>query len=368
MKKSIAIVFFLGIIFSAWAQKAVYPLPLAENQKTKANMFHYAMPQTAFEVTVTLTKVREIKGYYTEYAQTLLGLTNVISDNRTYYKIQDVQLKPVTVPDPAHTFLVVPDNDQQQFLLDQTHTPTPWIPNELATYTTQCAPIPNFFQNYSDPSYAEKEDSFTETKIIDGVVTQVPANRTKLVNVTNSQKAQQAADAISKSRLDQYNLVKGEQETAYSQEAISLMLKELKQWEENYLSLFTGLVLEDEITYKFYIYPNTLSTDLFSFNPNKGLQYGFDIDKTDKLYILELNPNMILETVAADPESPAPKSAGFRYRTPVSMQATLVTKEPTSNNRDKLYDFGTVNMYQFGRIQVLPLHQHVDLQKIGFIY
>ncbi|MCR4964761.1 MAG: DUF4831 family protein [Bacteroidales bacterium] len=367
MRRIIALAFCLGVFCAAWAQNAVYPLPLENQTAPKGNYVHYALSQTAFEVNVTITKVREIKGYYTDYAQTLLGLTNVISENRTFYKVNNVEINPVILPDPNHTYLVVLDKNQQKLIANKAAEPTIWMQNELETFSTKSTPIPDFFKNYSDPSYAEMEDSFTETKIIDGVITQVPANRTKLVNVTNSQKAQQAAEAISKSRQDQYNLVKGEQETTYSKEALELMLKELKQWEENYLSLFTGLVLEDEIHYKFYVCPNTLTTDLFSFNQDKGLSYGYDINKNDKVYSVELNPGLTMETVI-DTTAKNPKTLGYRYRTPVSMQAAIVTKDPGSIERNTLFDLGNVNMYQFARIQTLPLHQDIDIDKIGFIY
>ena len=63
-----------------------------------------------------------------------------------------------------------------------------------------------------------------DTKIIDGVVTQVPASHTKTVSKSFESKAREAADAIMKSRKDQYNLVAGEQETPYSREALQTML------------------------------------------------------------------------------------------------------------------------------------------------
>lgn len=363
MKKTIISLFFLSFIFSAWPQKAVYPLPF-EGATPKGNSVCYALPLTAFEVTVTVTKVREIKGYYTEYAQTLLGLTNVISENRTFYKVKDVNIKPVKAPNPQKTYLVLLDKDQLNLQKELAEEPSQWLSQSLVQYSTTSTPIPNFFKNYSDPSYTEMEDSFTETKIIDGVVTQVPANRTKLVNVTNSQKAQQAADAISKSRQDQYNLVKGDQETPYSDAALWLMLKELKQWEENYLSLFTGLVLEDELTYTFMVYPTDMKTPLFSIHQDEGLHYGYQIDKTEKLYCLklELEPNVVMK------EGEGRELSGYRYCTPVPMNAVLTVKDPTTATTTNVFDFGTVQMYQFGRVQSLPPHQDIDLSKIGFIY
>ena len=146
MKKLLILSFLLSFIGGAWAQKAVYPLPL-EGAAPKGNTVCYALPQTAFEVTVTVTKVREIKGYYTEYAQTLLGLTNVISENRTFYKIKDVNIKPVKAPNPQKTYLVLLDNNQQNLQKELAEEPSPCMSQSMVQYSTTSTPIPNFFKN-----------------------------------------------------------------------------------------------------------------------------------------------------------------------------------------------------------------------------
>lgn len=375
MKKILLISFLLcSLILGGNAQQHVYKLPLDNNQKNiKGQTFCYMLPATAFKVTVNITKVREIKGYYADYAQSLLGLTNIISENRTFYKVADIQIEPVQVPDTAQMYIVALSKAQMQHnllsRLSNNDALMPTLTQEVQCYTTKATPIPNFFKNYSDLSYTEMEDSFVETKIIDGVVTQVPANRSKLVSKTISQKAQEAADAISKSRKDQYNIAAGEQETPYTEGSIELMLQELKEWEQNYLNLFTGLVLEDEMTYTFYVTPSASQSyiPLFTCNQESGFSSNVTNAAPAGLYTLNLTPVYTAEQMQqlADNNKQPLKAqeSGYRIRKamPVNVTLSLANKE--------LFDFGTFNMSQFGCIQILPLQQnHLKIQTIGFIY
>ncbi len=358
-------IFLFGFFISASAQHNVLPLPLDSNTTIKGYHLCYALKTTAIKVTVSATKVREIKGYYSDHAQSLLGLTHVIDENRTSYRLDKVDIAPIDIPDMDKRYMVILSGKQNK---ENLLAPSSKEQNantgllNLTSYTTQTAPIPDFFKNYADLSYTQTEDAFVETKIIDGVVTQVPANKTKVVSKTNSQKAQEAADAISKSRKDQYNLVAGEQETPYSAEAIRIMLAELKQWENNYLSLFTGITLEDEITYTFYAIPEGERTTLFTFNPVSGLSVE-QADSASDTYILSLSPlydfpSFCNENVSAQ----NPKTNGYRYRTAKAYKAAL------EHQGSNIHDFGILNMYQFGTIKVLPTGQDkLDIQDFGFI-
>ena len=366
------------VLLTVWAcmtahsQKNVLPLPLDSGTTIKGNTLCYMLPTTALKVTVDITKVREIKGYYAEYAQSLLGLTNVISENKTFCKVNDVRIEPVEVPDFNHAYLVQLSSQQMKDAVltktAQKKTMTCALSKEVQPYLTYSEPIPNFFKNYSDLSYSEMEDSFVETKIIDGIVTQVPANRTKIVSKTNSQKAQEAADAISKSRKDQYSLASGEQETPYPAETLEAMLQELRQWEENYLSLFTGLVLEDIVTYTFYVIPEEGATTLpiFSCSQTEGFSTE-NLANNANAYTLNLKPTFPTDGIEqaltdSKPEKKATKS-GYRFRKAMPVAVSL------HQGQKSLHDFGIFNMRQFGRIQTLPTGQNKEpIQQFGFIF
>ena len=108
MKKILAIFLLLTLCIGfSFAQQNVLPLPLDSNTTVKGNTLTYALPTTALKVTVTVAKTQELKGYYADYAQSLLGLSNVITENKTYYALTDVSVIPVDVPDYHNTYLVV---------------------------------------------------------------------------------------------------------------------------------------------------------------------------------------------------------------------------------------------------------------------
>ena len=369
MKKICLFLLAICTLFCVQAQKSVYPLPLDSGKTVSGNTLCYMLPTTALQMTVTVEKVREYKGHYADYAESLLGLSHVITDNRTYYKIKDVKLTPVTVPDTKNAYMVcLSGSEMGKYALAKVSKQNDFVPGfsqEAKCYTTKTTPIPNFFKNYSDPSFTEQEDSYVETKIIDGVVTQVPSNRTKLVSRSNAQKAQEAADAISKSRKDQYALVAGEQEVAYDATTINIMLNELKQWEQNYLSLFTGLVLTDELEYTFYVTPEDLEMlPVFTFSTENGLSVE-NLATASNPYALSFKPIFPTTNVEENVTigTKATKNTGYRFRQAVPVAVSLEYQQET------IHDFGTIDMLQGGRIQILPNNQkNVDLQNFGFIF
>lgn len=366
MKRFLNISILFILVFSMHnlsAQKQVYPLPLDSTVKLSANHFYYHLPTTAIKVDVTVTKVREIKGYYADYAEKLLGLTNIISDNRTFYKLKDVNIETTVVPDLDMAFAVEPSKNQLQnncyakALLKSQQAENTVFNN---TYEVQVTPMPDFFKNYANVSYTETEDSFVETKIINGVVTQVPANRTRLVNKTADQKVQEATDRISQIRKDRNSLIAGEQEVAYSAEALQLMIDQLNQSENDYLDLFRGIALEDEIHYIFYVIPSKDQHNLPLFTINQNLGLSFDTDNAESVYSLRLTGFNMVSRANNQAEKKAPQ--GFRVRKPQAVQIDLM------NHGETIHHFGIYQMLQWGDVQILPTNLDPELEEVGFVF
>lgn len=363
MKKTLFFVIIFACCLTGLAQKQVYEMPLDSNIKLSGNAFCYMLPTTTIKVEVSIIKVREIKGYYADDAEKMLGLTNVITNNRTFYKLKDVHICTQTEPDPTHAYAIEPSGKQLKnntltnSFIKRNIQKEPIILAE--SYSTQVAQIPNFFKNYANVSYTETEDSFVETKIINGVVTQVPANRTKLVNKTASQKVQEAADRITQIRKERNSLIAGEQEVAYTKDALELMINQLNQAENDYLDLFRGISLEDEIHYTFFITPNgnESSLPIFSLDPN----YGFATPATEDgiVYFLSFTPTTA--NAVSLPVDEKKSNNGYRVRTTQAVRISLTQ----GNFR---HDFGIYPMYQWGRINTLPANLDTAIENIGFIY
>ena len=362
MKKISILLMICVLSLSSFAQVQVYPLGDLPKKVVKyVGRVQYALPTTTFKMTVSVSKVQEVRGHFADYAESLLGLTNIIQQNRTYYTLNSVSVEPVTAPDDSKVYVAYTSNTDLAKLWQEESMSDAAVVTPLTAYTTHSASLPDFFMNYADISYTQKSEAFVDTKIIDGVVTQVPASHTKTVSKSFESKAREAADAIMKSRKDQYSLAAGEQETPYSGEAIQTMLSELKKWENNYMSLFTGVSISDTMVYVFYVTPeNPTPTTAFYFNSTKGFNQaeGTDADAY----------NLIFNRIYKDNVT---KIVEFNY--PQYSYITRDTKPvqvSLTHSNDKIHDFGVVNRYQAGSLQTVHPYsnQVLGIKGIGFVF
>ncbi|MCR4872885.1 MAG: DUF4831 family protein [Bacteroidales bacterium] len=364
MRKILAFFVVNMLMMGSFAQIQVYPADVVPEKGMKyVGSVRYALPTTTLKMTVSVSKVQDVRGYFADYAESLLGLTNIIQQNRTYYTLNSVDVEPIATPDESKIYCAYTSNaDIAKLWQEESRTATDVLAAApLNTYTIHTATLPDFFKNYADISYTQQSEAFVDTKIIDGVVTQVPASHTKTVSKSFESKAREAADAIMKSRKDQYNLVAGEQETPYSGEALQTMLAELKAWENNYMSLFTGISIADTITYVFYVTPESLSpVTAFYFDATKGLSQdkGAEADAY-KLIFSRVYRKYITEIV--DVNYP---QHGYVTRDTKPVQVSL------SHNSANVHDFGIINMHQAGSLQLPPLYdkQVKGVKEFGFVF
>lgn len=364
MRKILAFFVVNMLMMGSFAQIQVYPADVVPEKGMKyVGSVRYALPTTTLKMTVSVSKVQDVRGYFADYAESLLGLTNIIQQNRTYYTLNSVDVEPIATPDESKIYYAYTSNaDIAKLWQEESRTATDVLAAApLNTYTIHTATLPDFFKNYADISYTQQSEAFVDTKIIDGVVTQVPASHTKTVSKSFESKAREAADAIMKSRKDQYNLVAGEQETPYSGEALQTMLAELKAWENNYMSLFTGISIADTITYVFYVTPESLSpVTAFYFDATKGLSQdkGAEADAY-KLIFSRVYRKYITEIV--DVNYP---QHGYVTRDTKPVQVSL------SHNSANVHDFGIINMHQAGSLQLPPLYdkQVKGVKEFGFVF
>ena len=360
MKKTAILLIVSVLSLSTFAQVQVYPYMEAPGNIKYKGSINYALPTTTLKMTVSVSKVQDVRGYFADYAESLLGLTNIIQQNRTYYTLNSVDVEPIRTADMDHCYRAYTTNAGiADSWSEHAFKPAAIAETPLKTYTSHTASLPDFFKNYADISYTQQSEAFVDTKIIDGVVTQVPASHTKTVSKSFESKAREAADAIVKSRKDQYALAAGEQETPYTGEALQTMLTELKKWENNYMSLFTGVSISDTIVYVLYVTPeNTGTTVAFYFDANKGLDptagkesdaYSIHTTRLNEKYTSTLKPEYPLYGMVTRIEKP--------------VFVTLMHKNA------KVHDFGIMNMYQAGPMEeITHPKQCMDIDKIGIVF
>ena len=369
---------FLTIIITSlamtglFAQKKVTPLPVDSTFAFGKEYVVYALPLTAFKVEVTVTRSHEFAGVYSDYAGKLLGLTHVISSDNISYSLKNVEIQAIAVPDTACLYAVQLSAAQMKkgLPLQRKLARTEMGMNqEAVSYEEQPLLIPAFFRYYSDLAYKEQADHYTETQIVDGVVRQVPAQKIQMVAKTNAQQAQDAADMIGKIRDDRYELMIGGQEVAYPPATFDAMVNHLNEMEKNYLALFTGFVVDEELHYTVVVVPDSSTTllPLFSVSSSTGFNTRLSAKPAENFY-LRLEPES--EVAAAEQfevkwncAKGHKPNTGYRIRIPKSATINLMQGSAL------LQPMGIHQVYQFGQVEVLPLNQNdIDIEKIGIIF
>ncbi len=320
----------------------------------------YCLPQTALRVNVKMSKVTKIKGPFSEYAEKLLGLKNVITQNQTGYQITDITINPENIPDTAHQYIVRKhgcfSKRSSLFYFNQLGNvsglntskkiwkDTASLSNAVVVNSGNLN-YPNFFKLYADASQIEKIDTVYEIIKMDTIVMSKPIIKRTLVTKTIQQRAEEAADYILKFRLKRYELIAASQEIAYSKEALEFMNNQLIKMENDYLELFTGITQTENIEFNTEVIPRELKNDtipLFGFSEEKGVE-PFREPNTNR-YSLLLKANRI---VAGD-TIPAKVKTTIPYRNPEPVKVSILL------NGTALPQCFTIPILQYGIVRYLP--------------
>ncbi len=358
------------------AQKRVTQLPVDSTYVFGKNYFCYALPQTAFQVNVKVTRSHAYRGVYADYAEKLLGLSNVVKRDEVAYSLKSIQVEQISVPDTNNVFVVEPSCKQvSKGLLTKLSVAraAAGADKSLPQKEMAVARIPDFFRYYADLAYAEKESSYVETQIVDGVVRQVPASKVSKVARSSEQKAQEAADFIAKIREDRYALLAGSQEVPYSAEAISKMVDELNKLEQNYIQLFVGVVVEEEVDYSFPVVPQVPakgqpSGKQFMFTLADGVCTTASSQRDDENYYLVVNPLKKVQK-CTDFQSKTQSSKKYKKQNGYRIRQACAAEVSIYCGSQMIQPLGTLNLYQLGDIEILPLgNDSFEIEKFAFVY
>jgi hypothetical protein len=371
IKKMFSIFLVLSVFLNLYSQKAVYPLPVPSQAIITNPTFFYTLPKTAFKVDVVVTKTTNIKGLYADYAEKMLGITNYCTENAFSYTLKKIAVTPFTVPDETLQFVVELSSAQVQNRFLQSlyaNNSAPDFHTSSKLEQNHADILPDFFKNFADAMIQQSYETYTETKIIDGVVTQVPVTQTKVTTKTLAQQAQEAVNLIEKIRSDRYAILTFSQEVTLEKEALEYLVNQLNELEKQYLELFTGITVFEDIHETFVVYPDNESglLPLCSVTPTAG--FSASMCKTNAYnYYLKCTPQISTqqrdffhETLATKPKYK--KNTGYSIRKAAPVFVSLV-------QGDKEEMLGIFPIYQFGLLETLPAGlDGVEIGGWGYIY
>ncbi len=363
--KHLFLVSFIFLYTLSFGQVKVYPVKSGTDLGDKPGIF-YALPQTWIKVDIVVNKTEYLAGPYAEFAGKYLDLEDVSTNDYNEFVISDVKLSTVAKPDPDNFYFVEVDDkilkENKAVLISLSESGLPSGINgslsEAATKELSKGMIgeesayQDLFQYFAETNLYEKSDTIIRKVLVDTISVVKMYLEKRWVEKSSEQKAVEAANKISKIRENRYNLITGYQEIPYEAGAISYMHQELKNLENEYMSLFTGITIEKTISYSFTVLPEPDDSSgempVCIFSERSGVK---DLNAAggQRVYVRfetnETNQNLISAIKAR--EQMATENHGFYYRIPAT---SLVTLEVN----DDIVLRANLQIAQFGTVSYLP--------------
>ncbi|HEY9123047.1 MAG TPA: DUF4831 family protein [Bacteroidales bacterium] len=334
----------LGLLANAqYVEKAV--LVDYKNISTEEAFIYYSLPKTVIGATVFYSQINEKSGPYSQFAEELLGITDIVKTNRTYWRIDSVKVSNFTVPDKKQLVGIKPGKKfEMRFLQPIADAGFILSPQAIgfkqATTDNYIGDKQNIISEIlRKPIIRPTTDTTFRTVIRDSVTHRLPIIKSVTAAVSLRDRAKEAAQDIFKLRQRQYEIILGEDEPHTNKKMFNAQLNALAEMEKSYLMLFIGQTTTTSCQVTFYYTPSDdLTTDasatLFWFDEINGFS-----GKKGKAIKLSMN---IEKENNATQVLPQGKNVVY-YKIPVNVDFSIV-------DNDKTYFKGQIPVYQFGKI------------------
>lgn len=374
--------FCLSFILSCSNKITVRHISAIEEDEPLSGLF-YALPQTVVTVDITVSKTDKIRGPYYAYAQKFLGLSNVIAKNSTTYEITRIEIGSYVEPDTAHFYHIslppkmlknqkILINLSEVGFLKSINDQTEWAETEGSdfTFTEKETTVSSETFNYLvDANIFERIDTIIERIHLDTVTIEKRTLQKSLVEKGLEQKAKEVSEYILKINEKKLDIISGYAEVPYERGSIEYMYNELRNLENDYTSLFTGISTTKENTYRFVYLPKPdeagKPVHLFNFSEKEGIlnPYAHDGDE----FFLVVTKKGTTDPLRKLLENRVPeKKQGLFYRIPEYGTISLISRNITRAEANLIINqFGVVNYLKPEKLQMQFYPNSGSIKTIG---
>ena len=247
--------FLILSLMASLGLKAQYVTTFAKNvvQPQEGGLMYY-LPRNVIEMEVTIEETKYQMGPYSEYANSLLGLTNHIKENKTELNVLDVDIHTATVADPTAVYYISQDEKSKEpmpcVILDKNGLIVAFgydnLPSDAVAKADELI--------YSDMVVSPMEDlAFID--IVEALEDDDEEEGGAKKKISKDDRANIAVNQLRKCRNAYYDIVTGFQEVAYG-DATRFMAESIKNLENEYLSLFKGKVSKRIYKKVYYLIPD----------------------------------------------------------------------------------------------------------------
>lgn len=301
----------------------------------------YALPRTGVRVKVQAVKETFQPGPYAAYAEQLLGIKNVKNKASVNWIIDEVKIDMFSEPDPEQVYKAMGDG---AFLVNL--TPDGCLSGinsvnssaqNLKTETNHVGQITetasnDYFQYYTDSPLYTAGDS---------------TNNYRPVKMADEQKISKAAQRILECRKLQFEIAAGLVDELHPDgEAYKVSLKELKEIEKTYLSLFVGKYNTEKAVFGFdYIpKPGGKSEAVFRISEEGGIIPATDLSGKPVMIEFEIEKELAQKQAGLiKSDNPEAGESGVFYRIPGKANIRIVNDmNVITTARATIAQFGVV--------------------------
>ncbi len=342
----ITFLFLIGTFFiqSAFSQISSLAVDAGEIDPSSDGFF-YSLPLNLVRVDVTVLKVEEYKGKFSDQASKLLGISDVINRDKTSYRIKNVELSTETMIDTLHIYyakLPAKWNDKYSFELSLSESGLISAYKQVeksidANYNDGSKA--RAFRDLMKPVLIEKVDTIIRKVSIDTTTFEEKILKRSISEKSIEQQAREIADLIYRIEDNKFSLITGYQEVNYSKESLKFMIDNLNKMEQEYLAYFKGSKVTTEEVFTFYYTPNVNDREifrtLFRFSEQEGIT-GRDNRSGDPVSISSVTSSGLTKIKSVENKrlQLKKKAKGIIYRIPEEVNYTIHigNKELASQN------------------------------------
>lgn len=276
-----------------------------ETVKVTANKFNgygivYTLPKTAIDVRATVTRSVEKPGPFAQFAQKYLGQSPTVTQERTVWKIENVDILPKGIADPEKRYAIqLKKENRTAFYLNEEGMLVS-INRAPAPASTRPAPSPEKAAKKEQKLAAEYAQLYTETM---------------LISSSTRNMAEAAAQQIYLLREYRLDLLTGNSDEIPQGQSFEILLREMDKREALLTSLFLGTVESETLVEDIVIDPENKNSVAFRFSERKGILPADDLSG-EPIYV----STEVKEVIEAPTDSKgkviAPASNALVYITP----------------------------------------------------
>ncbi|MFZ0282494.1 MAG: DUF4831 family protein [Bacteroidales bacterium] len=311
----------------------------------------YSLPVTVLDITIETERVIEKPGPYARFAEALLGLQDVIQNEKEYWTIRGVSIKSHEEPDPSEFYVIeatalfqtnVLSLKKAGLMLDL----NPEIFNVEDRNQTGGSDLNHMRISDlgSDEYFQTRSDTLYRLVSVDTTFIKIPYLVEKKQKLTIGDLAEKAAVRLMEMRDGKHMILTGET-NVFPQDASSII--EMNRLEKDYSELFTGKVWKETRKFSYQLIPKKAtdagSVTICGFSESAGPVAASD--KSGTPLVVEFIPEAktkgltLITRNQTDPSKQKFDKLYYRMPDVVNLKITY-GKEIFKTSRQMIYQFG----------------------------